>query len=191
MVVVTFHACCCASNAPPSSLMDSTVSPKLKTAKEKELGRAPQLAALRGQKGVLNFKMGLGRLTSNPLTHTDLHKPSNKLVSVRWSTLVHERTKGKHGLTKLTTARTWGKSPPSPLQYTLCLATGLTPKCHFVPGLPSGNPKIPKVGTPATLGAHDFVCKPSIEMKSKAQLQPSSKAFQWYVARHLHTRKSG
>jgi len=24
---------------------------------------------------------GLGRLTSNSITHTDLHKPSNKLVS--------------------------------------------------------------------------------------------------------------
>jgi len=45
----------------------------------------------------------------------------------------------------------------------LCLATGPTPKCHFFPVLLSGNPEIPKVGTLATLGAHDFVCRPSIE----------------------------
>ncbi len=45
---------------------------------------------------------------------------------------------------------------------------GLAPKCHFVPKLPSGGPKIPKVGTLATLGAHNFACKPSIEMRSKA-----------------------
>jgi len=29
--------------------------------------------------------------------------------------LVHERAMGKHRLTRLITARTWGKSPPSPL----------------------------------------------------------------------------
>jgi hypothetical protein len=38
-------------------------------------------------------------------------------------------------LTRFSTARTWGKPPPSPLYYTLCLAMGPTPKCHFVPGL--------------------------------------------------------
>ncbi len=34
---------------------------------------------------------------------------------------------------------------------------GPAPKCHFVPRLPNGCPKIPKVGIPATLGAHNFV----------------------------------
>jgi len=43
---------------------------------------------------------------------------------------------GKHGLTRLTTAQTWGKPPPSSLYYTLCLATGPTPKCHFVMKFP-------------------------------------------------------
>jgi hypothetical protein len=47
---------------------------------------------------------------------------------------------------------------------------GTTPKWHFVPGLPSGRPKIPKIGTPTTFGAHTFVCKPLIEMRSKAKL---------------------
>ncbi len=108
-----------------------------------------------------------------------------------WSTLVHERTTSKHRLTKLTMAPTWGKPPTSPLYYTLCLATGLAPKCHFVQGLPSGSPKILKVGTPATLKAHNFVCIPLIEMRFKAKLQSSSRAFQWYVACHLQAKKSG
>jgi len=43
-------------------------------------------------------------------------------------------------------------------------------KCHFVPRLQSGNPEIPKVGIPTTLGAHNFVCKPPIEMKFEAKL---------------------
>jgi hypothetical protein len=29
-------------------------------------------------------------------------------------------------------AQTWGKPPPSPFKYTMCLTTGLVPKCHFV-----------------------------------------------------------
>jgi hypothetical protein len=29
------------------------------------------------------------------------------------------------------------------------------------------NPEIPKVGTPAILGPHNFVCKPLIEMRYK------------------------
>ncbi len=89
-----------------------------------------------------------------------------------WSTLVHGRVMGKHGFTKLTTTQTQGKPPPSPLQYTMCLTTRPTPKCHFVSGLPSGSPEIPKVGTSMTLGAHNFVCKPPIEMKSKTQFSP-------------------
>ncbi len=107
------------------------------------------------------------------------------------STLVHERTMGKHELTRFTMARTWGKPTPSPLQYTLCMATKPTPKCHFVLRLPSGSPEILKVGSPTTLKAYNFVCRPSIEMKSQAKLQPSLKAFQRYFTRHLNAKKLG
>jgi hypothetical protein len=37
-------------------------------------------------------------------------------------------------------------------------------------GLSIGSPKIPKIGIFTNLGAHTFVYKPSIEMKSKAKL---------------------
>jgi hypothetical protein len=37
-------------------------------------------------------------------------------------------------------------------------------KCHFVMGFPSGSPEIPKVETLATLGAHNFVHIPLIEV---------------------------
>ncbi len=66
--------------------------------------------------------------------------------------------------------KTWGKPALSTLYYTLCLATGLVPKCHFVMGFPNRSPEIPKVGTPATLGAHNFVYKAQIEMRSEAKL---------------------
>ncbi len=79
------------------------------------------------------------------------HFPQSGVVTV-WALLVLRRITGKLRLTKLTTARTWGKPPPSPLYYTLCLSTRPTSKWHFVPGLPNGSPEIPKIRTPATLG---------------------------------------
>jgi len=42
---------------------------------------------------------------------------------------------------------------------------GPASKCHFVSGFPSGSFEIPKVGTPATLGAHNFVYRPLIDMR--------------------------
>jgi len=69
-----------------------------------------------------------------------------------------------------------------------------TSKWHFVVGLSNGSPEIPKirilVGTFTTLKPHNFVCRPLIEMKSKAKLYPLSRSFQRYVVRHLHAMKS-
>jgi hypothetical protein len=47
---------------------------------------------------------------------------------------------------------------------------GPAPKGHFVLGLPSESPEIPKIETSVTLEAHNFVWKPSIEVRSKEKL---------------------
>jgi hypothetical protein len=73
-------------------------------------------------------------------------------------------------LTKLTTAWIWGKPPPSPLKYTLGLSTGATSKWLFVPRLPSGRLEIRTAWTLLTLGVHNFVSRPPIEMRSKVKL---------------------
>jgi hypothetical protein len=52
-------------------------------------------------------------------------------------------------------------------------------------------PEIPKVKTSATLEAHTFMCRPWIEVRSKAKLEPLLRAFQRYVTHHLHRRKLG
>jgi len=52
----------------------------------------------------------------------------------------------------------------------LWLATEAAPKCHFVQRLPSGSLEIPTIRTPTTLGAHNFACMLSIEMKVEAKL---------------------
>jgi len=47
---------------------------------------------------------------------------------------------------------------------------GPTPKCHFVLRLQSGNLEILEIEIPSTLEAHNFMCKPPIEVKFEAKL---------------------
>ncbi len=124
------------------------------------------------------------------LTRT-CRKPTESGQCIVGALLVLGQTTGKLGFTRLTIARTWGKPPLSPLQYTLCLSTRPTSKWLFVPALPSGSPEIAKVGIPVILGPHNFVCRLPIEMRSKTKLYPLSKDFQRYVAFRLHARKLG
>jgi hypothetical protein len=48
----------------------------------------------------------------------------------------------------------------------------LTPKCHFVLKLPSWSPEILEILTLAMLGAHNFVCRPLIEVNFKETCSP-------------------
>jgi len=62
--------------------MDSTTNPKVKTTKGKGVRVCSLIhntSGVEGRAGTLGW--GLGRLTSESITHTDLHKPNNKLVS--------------------------------------------------------------------------------------------------------------
>ncbi len=125
-----------------------------------------------GQKGVLEFQDGTRKSDKHQLLTWICTKPTQGGQCLVRALLVLGRATGKLGLTRLTTARTWGKPPPSPLQYTLCLSTRPTSKWLFVPRLPSGSPEIAKIKTFATLGPHNFVCKPPIEMSLKQSCSP-------------------
>jgi len=68
--------------APPSSLMDSIASPKVKTSERERIevrSLARNTLGVKGCARVLGW--GLGRLKRKLVTHTDLHKPNNKFVS--------------------------------------------------------------------------------------------------------------
>ncbi len=59
-----------------------------------------------------------------------------------------------------------GGSHHLPPDNILCASPrGRHPNGFFVLGLPSGNPEIAKINTLVTLGAHNFACKPLIEMR--------------------------
>ncbi len=127
-----------------------------------------------GGKGLCqSSRMGIRKIDKQISTHIDLHKPNNKLVSAY---LEHFGARTNHKQAQI---------------HKTCHDPNLAPKHHFVLGLPTKSPEIPKIGTLATLGAHNFVCRPPIEMRFQAKLQPSSRAFQRYVLWHLHARKLG
>ncbi len=61
--------------------MDSTVNPKLEIMKRR-VGASSLVHNTLGLEGHAEaLGWGLGRVTSKSITHTDLHKPNNKLVS--------------------------------------------------------------------------------------------------------------
>ncbi len=70
-------------DTPPNSWIDSIGSPKVKTTEGQGV-RARSLArSTLGVEGRARASgWGLGRVTNGSITHTDLHRPNNKLVSV-------------------------------------------------------------------------------------------------------------
>jgi hypothetical protein len=68
-------------DAPPSSLMDSIASPKMKIVEGEGIGVRSLVRNPSGVEGPVGAPgWGLGRLTRKSITHMDLHKPNKKLV---------------------------------------------------------------------------------------------------------------
>jgi hypothetical protein len=105
---------------------------------------------------MLELRNGIRKNDKRSITHIDLHKPNNKLVhnlgtfGVRTS---HEQiwTRKIHHGPDLGEATTFSliiffePLHKGHIQMAFCLRT---PKWHFVPGLPNGNPGIPNFGGP-------------------------------------------
>ncbi len=67
-------------DAPPHSLKDSNVNPKVKTTER--VGVQSLARNTLGVEGRARAPLwGLGRMTSRLIIHMDLHKPNNKLVN--------------------------------------------------------------------------------------------------------------
>jgi hypothetical protein len=94
-----------------------------------------------------------------------------------WSTFGVRTNHGQLRLIRLTTARTWGKPPPSPLLYTLCLFMRATSKWFFVRKLPSGSPEIPTARTPVTLGRITSCANLRLQWSLKQSCNPHQDIF--------------
>jgi hypothetical protein len=80
--------------------------------------------------------MGLGRLINNSITHTDLHKPNNKLVSVQ---LQHFGAQMSHGQTwthKIHHGPDLGETTAFPLIVYSVPGHGTNTQMSFCPRIP-------------------------------------------------------
>ncbi len=115
----------------------------------------------RGRGACWSSGMRLERIDKLIHSHGPAHNPHN-VVNAQLEHLWCWDSHGQHGHTRLTTARTWGKPPPSPLQYSLRRSAETTSTWLYfpgLPGLPAGSPETRPAGlsglwSPITLRAH-------------------------------------
>jgi hypothetical protein len=143
---------------------DENNDPKMKTLEGKGVGVCSLARNTSGVEGHAEASgWGLGRLKSKSIIHMDLHKPNNKLVNAKL----------KHFWCMNEPRQTWIHKTHHGLD--LGEATTFPLIVIFVPGhmaitQMSFCSEIPKIGTLATLEAHNFVWKPPIEVRFKAKL---------------------
>ncbi len=119
-------------------------------------------------------------------------KTNHKVISSHSGTPLGVGTRHGHFGPQDTPRPGLGGSHHLPPYSILCDSPGSPhPNGFSLPGLPRGSPEIPPTGTPGILRAHNFLCKAPIATRSEEKLQPSSRAFQRYVARRLQLSKSG
>ncbi len=128
-------------------------------------------------------------MTSGSIIHTDLHKPNNKLVSAQlehfWCTNEPWANTNSQYSPWLELGGTHHLPP-----YSILCAQPRGQHPNVILSLDS-HLRLLKVRTFVILKAHNFVCKPSINVRFKEKLQLLSRAFQQYVACHLHASKLG
>jgi len=107
-------------------------------------------------------------MTSRSIIHVNLYKPNNKLISAKlehfWCTDEPRANTDSQDSPRLELG---GSHHLAPYIY-LVFGHETNTEMSFCPRTPE-IPKIPKIVTPAILKAHNFVCKPLIEVRSKAK----------------------
>jgi hypothetical protein len=69
-------------DAPPHSLKDSNVNPKMETIEEEGVGIHSLIRSISTvQRRAKASRWGLGHMINGSIIHTDLHSPNNKLVN--------------------------------------------------------------------------------------------------------------
>ncbi len=148
-----------------SSLLDPLEGLGMLNCGKLELGSRSQLPTLKGVRRACQKSRDQTRKKDNYLvTRSCIQNQPQVGYNLFCTLLMLGQATGNLGLT---TARTRGKPPPSPIQYSLRCSTAPTPKWLFVPGLPKWGPEIVPVWTPRTLGHHNFSPRSSIRTSSE------------------------
>jgi hypothetical protein len=157
--------------------------------KEKELGCGPWFTTLWGIGGRVGApKWGLGRLTKKSITHTDLHKPNNKLINVQMEHLWCMDEPQANTDSQDSPWPKLGGNHHLPLYSILCAWSRdqhpnvILSQDSQVEALKFPKFVLPRLWRPITLCA-------DLWLRHETKLYPFSRAFQWYLAHHMHARK--
>ncbi len=136
--------------------------------------------------------MGLGIMTNNLFTHSDLHKPNNTLVNAQFKHFwCQDKPQANLDSQNSPRPKLGGSHHFSLYNIFYAFPQGPHPNDILSRNFQMGISKFPQLGLLRLWGGHNFACRPSIAMRSKEKLQPLSKTFQQYVARHLNIRELG
>ncbi len=134
--------------------------------------------------------MGLRRMTSNLFTRSNMHKPNNTLVSAQFEHFWCQDKPHATSNSQDSPQPGLGGSHHLPPYSIICTFPWGHIQMAFCPGTLKWESQNFQNQDFYNFGAHNFACRPPIVMKFKTNLQPSSRAFQRYVAHLLHVRKS-
>jgi hypothetical protein len=87
-----------------------------------------------------------------------------------WNTFGARMSHGQTRTHKIHHGLNLGEATTFPFIVYFMPGHGTNTQISFYLETPKWSPEIPKVGTPATLGAHNFVRRPSIEVRFKTKL---------------------
>ncbi len=117
--------------------------------------------------------MGLGRLTNNLFTHTNLHKPNNKLVSAQLEHFwCQDELRANSDSQDSPRLRLGGSHHLPPYSIFCAWPWDQHPNGILSWDSQVGVPKFPKLGLSQLWGAHNSVCKPSIHIRLKKIYSP-------------------
>jgi hypothetical protein len=111
-------------------------------------------------------------VTSRSIIHMDLHKPITSWLMHSWSTFGARANEAQTQTHKTHHGPNLGEATTFPLIVFSMFGHTANIQMSFCPRTPSWNPEIPEIGTPTTLEAHNVLCKPPIEVRSKTKLYP-------------------
>jgi hypothetical protein len=100
----------------------------------------------------------------------NMHKTNTKWLVHSLSTFGARTSHGLLRIHKTQNGSDLGEATTIPLRVFFASLHMGHIQMAFVSGLPSGSPEIPTTGILATLGTHNFMCKPSIAMRSEEKL---------------------
>jgi hypothetical protein len=155
----------------PKFLVDSLEGPSMRQCGSNwNLEPLPSSQHLEGYRGVLELRMGRGRI--DKLIHSHgLAWNHTKWLELNLGPFGVGTATGEFGLTLTHHTPGLGVSHHLTSYSILCDSSrGWHPNGLFVPGLSRGSPEIAQLWTPATLKPHNFWRRPPIEFPSEAKL---------------------